>query len=118
MSKDDRMFIPIKSKQTQNQIRTVMKASGLTYEQLIEKYLKMPYAGDLELLANKHKDTKKLYEEYVCEANQHCAHELFEYIWVILAQTALGGCDSKKIIKHITNHIDNGDFITDSYEGD
>lgn len=118
MSKDDRMFIPIKSKQTQNQIRTVMKASGLTYEQLIEKYLKMPYAGDLELLENKHKDVKKLYEEYVCEANKHYTHELFEYIWVILAQTALGGCDSKKVIKFITTHIDNGDFITDSHEGD
>lgn len=99
MSKDDRMFVPIKDKQMQHQIRTVMKTTRITYEQLMAKYLILPCNGDLELLENKHNETKKLYEEYVCSENKQYTHELFSYIWAILAQTALGNSESHKIIK-------------------
>jgi len=101
MSKDNRMFIPVKNKQTQHQIRTVMNAAGITYEQLMDRYLKLPYSGDLELLENKYNDVKKLYDEYVCEDNRPHSHELLQYIWAILAQTALGTCDSCVIIEGI-----------------
>lgn len=98
MPKNERLFVPIKNKLTQHQIKTVMDASGMTYEQLIDKYLKLPNTGDLELLECKHEDVKTLYKEYVCEENKKCTHELFEHIWVILANTALGDYDSSKLI--------------------
>ena len=110
MSKDDRMFVPIKDKQMQHHIRTVMKTTGITYEQLMAKYLRLPCSGDLELLENKHNETKKLYEEYVCIENKEQTHELFSYIWAILAQTALGNSESQKIIKILK------DCLTDTKE--
>lgn len=86
------------------------------------KHLRKVYSANqkdlLTILTEKFNDVKERYNNLVHEDNESSVDELMDCVWAILANTIRGRYDSKKIIKLMNGHIDNGEFITDDYEGD
>lgn len=99
-----------------------MKAGAEADGTPIWKHIKKVYSANqkdlLTIFFEKHNDVKEIYNNLVHENNKSSVNELMEYILAIFTNTIRGKYDSKKIIKLISDHIDNGEFITDNYDGD
>ena len=114
----DRITLQIPDEDFYKTIKTSADAEGIP----IWKHLKKVYSANqkdlLTILIEKFNDVKERYNNLTHEDNESSVDELMDCVWAILANTIRGRYDSKKIIKLINEHIDNGEFVADNYEGD
>lgn len=104
-TKDKRLHIPVKDQQLQKRIKSVLITQGITYERLLELYLKLPNKGDLDALQHKFSSIRVPYLSYIGVNDKQSGHELVSYLWVILAKTALREFDCAKVTATIKQAI-------------
>lgn len=82
-------------------LNEIKKAEGITYDELLKKYLKLP-EDVLDLAQRQHQDiAHQLAEKY---KNEHLI-ELMGFLWVLISKCALGEYDIKKILSVIEADI-------------
>lgn len=113
-----RNMLPIPNDEFYKIIQSGADAEGIPMWKHLMKVYSANQKDLTTILAEKHNDVKELYDNLIHTDNKSSVDELMGYIWIILANTIRGKYDSKKIIKLIINHSDDGDFTMDNYEGD
>jgi len=102
VTKDPRIFIPLKDPAMQGFIKNALKQEGMTYEKLMHRYFKMPdTAEQLDILHNKFDGVVEGYSNLVPAEAHDDAEAFMSYMWVLIAKTANGSLDPQKIMTTI-----------------
>lgn len=102
--KNKRLHIPIKDINMQNRIKKVMEVEGLTYEQLCQKYFKLP-DDEFETINTHFIKAKKILYSKLHDKNLSMFIDL---VWVIIIKTAKNEFDIKafheKMVEEFTKY--------------
>lgn len=102
MTQDGRMHIPVRDIAFQKRIKEVMAAENLSYEELVQKYFKLPQ-DDLHAIHEQHeKVNKMLYSRFT---NQDIS-DLMNMVWGIIVCAAKDQFDIKMFNKMLEQDFD------------
>lgn len=113
-----RNMLPIPDDKFYKAIQSGADAEGIPMWKHLMKVYSANQKDLMTIFAEKYNGVRELYGNLVHVDNKSSVDELTSYMWAILANTIRGKYDSKKVLELIKDHIDNGEFIVDGYEGD